>query len=221
MIKKICFFPLLGCALLLSGCLYDNPPSGPSQSIDTWLMGQWTATDKAGHKFTAVMAPASSSHYRLPLSRKGSAPQEFDGWIGRVDGFSILTLKSLNEGPSFGKYVLYHYELLSPGAPPPGGIGATRIRVSVLQLDDSCQTLKPYDLRKALRQALKEGTLLAPYDVAEERKAEAKEAASVIIGADLAKPEAKSSSKRETAAEIPGSVIWTKTGGVTLSGETF
>ena len=116
MIKKFCFFPLLGCALLLSGCLYDNPPSGPSQSIDTWLIGQWTATDKAGHKFTAVMAPASSSHYRLSLSKKGSAPQEFDGWIGRVDGFSILTLKSLNEGPSFGKYVLYHYELLSPGA---------------------------------------------------------------------------------------------------------
>ena len=195
MIKKICFFPLLGCALLLSGCLYDNPPSGPSQSIDTWLIGQWTATDKAGHKFTAVMAPASSSHYRLSLSKKGSAPQEFDGWIGRVDGFSILTLKSLNEGPSFGKYVLYHYELLSPGAPPPGGIGATRIRVSELQLDDSCQTLKPYDLRKAIRQALKDGTLLTPHDVVAERKG--------------------------LTEEIPGSGIWTKTGGVTLSGETF
>jgi hypothetical protein len=195
MIKKNYFFPLLGCALLLSGCLYDNPPSGPSQSIDTWLMGQWTATDKAGHKFTAVMATASSSHYRLSLSRKGSAPQEFDGWIGCVDGFSILTLKSLNEGPSFGKYVLYHYELLSPGTPPPGGIGATRIRVSELQLDDSCQTLKPYDLRKAIRQALKEGTLLTPHDVVAERKG--------------------------LTEEIPGSVIWTKTGGVTLSGETF
>jgi len=221
MIKKFCFFPLLGCALLLSGCLYDNPPSGPSQSIDTWLIGQWTATDKAGHEFTAVMAPASSSHYRLSLSRKGSAPQEFDGWIGRVDGFSILTLKSLNEGPSFGKYVLYHYELLSPGVPPPGGIGATRIRVSELQLDDSCQTLKPYDLRKAIRQALKDGTLLAAYDVAAARKAEAKEAASVVVGADLSKPETKINSETETAVEIPGRVIWTKTGGVTLSGETF
>lgn len=221
MLKNLQVPSLLGCILLLSGCLYDNPPSGPAQSIDTWLVGQWTATDKAGHEFTAVMAPASSSHYRLSLSKKGSAPLEFDGWIGRVDGFSILTLKSLNEGPSFGKYVLYHYELLTPGEPPPGGIGATRIRLSELRLDDSCQSLKPYDLRKAIRQALKEGTLLTPYDVAGERKAEANEAASVAVGADLAKPETKKSAQSSSNLEIPGSVIWTKTGGVTLSGETF
>ena len=67
--------------------------------------------------------------------------------------------------------------------------------MSELQLDDSCQTLKPYDLRKAIRQALKDGTLLTPHDVVAERKG--------------------------LAEEIPGSVIWTKTGGVTLSGETF
>lgn len=195
MLKTLRLLLLMGCLLLLGGCLYDNPPSGPSRSIDTWLVGRWTAMDRAGHEFTAVMAPASSSHYRLSFSKKGSAPQEFDGWIGRVDGFSILTLKSLNEGPAFGKYVLYHYELLSPGTPPPGGIGATRIRLSELQLDDSCQTLKPYDLRKSIRQALKDGTLLTPHDVVAERKG--------------------------LTEEIPGSVIWTKTGGVTLSGETF
>lgn len=195
MLKTLRLVSLLGCLLLLGGCLYDNPPSGPSQSIDTWLVGKWSATDKAGHEFNAVMAPASSSHYRLSLSRKGSVTHEFDGWISRVDGFSILTLKSLNEGASFGKYVLYHYELLSPGVPPPGGLGATRIRLSELQLDESCQPLKPYDLRKAIRQALKDGTLLTPHDVVAERKG--------------------------LTEEIPGSVIWTKIGGVTLSGETF
>lgn len=193
--KTFRIFPLMGVLLLASGCLYDNPPSGPSQSIDTWLIGQWSATDKSGHAFAAVMTPASSLHYRLSLSRRGSALQEFEGWVSRVDGFSILTLKSLNEGPSFGKYVLYHYELLSPGAPPLGGIGATRIRLSELQLDESCLTLKPYDLRKAIRQALKDGTLLTPHDVVAERKG--------------------------FTEEIPGSVIWTKTGGVTLNGETF
>ena len=207
--------------LLLSGCLYDNPPSGPSSSIDTWLVGQWEAKDTTGHEFTAVMAPASSSHYRLSISRQGSAPQEFDGWISRVDGFSILTLKLLNEGSSFGKYAFYHYELLSPGAPSPGGIGTTRIRLSELQLDETCRSLDSYKLRAAIRQGLKEGTLLTPYDVAASRKAEAKEAAAVPAGTDLAKPETNKASDIATQVEVPGSVIWIKTGGVTLSGETF
>lgn len=186
---------LLGCVLLLSGCLYDFPPSGPSQSIDTWLLGQWASKDKAGHSFTAVMAPSSSSHYRLTITGKGASYQEFDGWITRVDGFSILTLKSLSDGPTAGKYSLYHYELLSPGAPPAGGIGATRIRISELQLDESCLTLDSYRLRAAIRKALKEGTLLAPYDVVAARKGR--------------------------GVEIPGSIIWSKIGGVTLNGDTF
>ena len=195
MLRNLLLPFLLGCILLLSGCLYDYPPSGPSQSIDTWLVGQWAAKDKAGHEFTAVMAPASSSHYRLTLDRKGVSSQEFDGWISRVDGFSILTLKSLSGGSDAGKYSLYHYELLSPGAPPLGGIGATRIRISELQLDESCRGLDSYRLRAAIRQALKDGTLLAPYDVVAAHK--------------------------EKNVEIPGSIVWSKTGGVTLSGETF
>lgn len=185
----------LGCLLFLSGCLYDSPPSGPSQSIDTWLVGQWTAKDKAGHEFTAVMAPASSSHYLLTIGRKGSSPSQFDGWISRVDGFSILTLKSLSGGSDQGKYALYHYELLSPSAPAPGGIGETRIRISELQLDESCRGLDSYRLRAAIRQALKDGTLLAPYDIVAARK--------------------------EKNVEIPGSIIWSKTGGVTMGGESF
>ena len=195
MLRNLHLPSLLGCILLLSGCLYDHPPSGPTQSIDTWLIGRWAAKDKAGREFTAVMAPSSSSHYHLSIAGKGSSPREFDGWISRVDDFSILTLKSLNEGSDTGKYSLYHYELLSPGAPPPGGIGVTRIRISELQLDESCRSLDSYRLRAAIRLALKDGSLLAPYDVVAARK--------------------------EKGVEIPGSIVWSKTGGVTLRGETF
>ena len=193
--RSLLLLPLLGTLLLLTGCLYDNPPSGPSGSVDTWLVGQWEAKDKAGHHYKTVMSAPSSDHYHLAFFRPGAGTLEFDGWISRVDGFSILTLKSLNEGPTLGKHALYHYELLSPGAPPPGGIGATRIRLSELQLDASCASLDSYRLRRAIRQGLKEGTLLVPYDVVTDRK--------------------------QGGVEIPGSVIWTKTGGVTLSGETF
>jgi hypothetical protein len=185
---------LLGAVILLSGCLYDNPPSCPSQNIDTWLVGQWDAKDKSGRNYHAVVAPSSPSHYRITLTRGTSLTGEYDGWISRVDGFTILVAKALS-GESAGKHALFHYELLSPGTPPPGGIGATRIRLSELQLDPSAETLDSYHLRRDIRDALKAGTLLTPYDVVSDRK----------HGGDA----------------IPGSVIWTKSGGVTLNGETF
>ena len=187
--------PLLAILLLLGGCLYDNPPSTPSRSIDTWLVGQWQTKGKAGHSYSAVVSPTTASdHCRVTFSRPGSSTQEFDGWISRVDGFSILVLKSL-DGIGAGKYLHCHYELLAPGTPPPGGIGAERIRLSELQLDESTRSLDSFRLRAAIRSALKEGTLLAPFDTVAERKG-----------------------KLEA---IPGSLIWTKTGSVTLNGETF
>jgi hypothetical protein len=186
---------LLFC-LLATGCLYDNPPSGPTRSIDTWLVGQWDAQDKSGHSYSAVVSPTTASdHYRVIFSRRGIAPREFDGWISRVDDFQILVVKSLGEGPSHGKYSLYHYELLSPAPAPPGGVGAERIRLSELQLDDSTRSLDSFHLRKAIRESLRAGTLLAPFDTVAERKGK--------------------------IDQTPGSVIWTKSGGVTLQGETF
>ena len=185
---------LLGALLLLSGCLYDNPPSGPSQNIDTWLVGQWDAKDKSGHDYHAVVAPSSPSHYRITLTRHGIPTGDYDAWISRVDGFTILVAKFLS-GQSTGKYALFHYELLAPATPPPGGVGATRIRLSELQLDPSAETLDSYHLRRDIRDALKAGTLLTPYDVVIDRQ----------HGGDT----------------IPGSVIWTKSGGVALNGETF
>ena len=187
--------PLLGILVLLSGCLYDHAPSGPSGSIDTWLLGQWETMDKSGRHYAAVMTPSSSDRYHLSLKRQGGGTYEFDGWISRVDGFSILTLKSLNEGSSLGRCALYHYELLSPGTPPPGGLGARRIRLSELQLDESTRSLDSYRLRGAIRSALKEGSLLVPHDVV----------------ADL----------KKNKTDIPGSIVWTRTGGVTLHAETF
>ena len=187
--------PFLGVFLALSGCLYDQPPSGPARDIDSWLLGQWTTQDKSGHEFKAIVTPASSDHYKVEFLRSGKEALEFDGWISRVDGFSLLVLKSLNQDDNFGKFALYHYELLSAAAPPPGGIGASRIRISELQLDESARTLDSFKLRAAIRSALKDGTLLLPHEVV----------------ADL----------KNNKTQIPGSIIWTKVGGVTLKGETF
>lgn len=185
----------LAIALSLTGCLYDFPPSGPVRNIDTSLLGQWATKDKAGHDFSAVVTRLSEDHYSIVFQQSNKPALTFDGWISRVDSFSILVLKSLNEGDTFGKYSLYHYELLTHAKAPPGGIGANRIRLSELQLDDSTRALDSYKLRAAIRSALKSETLLTPHDVVTDLKT--------------------------GKIDIPGSIVWTKTGGVTFHGETF
>ena len=186
---------LSGCLLMVTGCLYDSAPSGPARSIDTWLLGQWQASDSSGNASTATVAPGGASHYQITFTgNNGHQVHHFDAWLSRVDDFSILVLKSL-DGESIGKHLLLHHELLSPSPAPPGGVGATRIRISELQLDPSVQSLDPYNLRKAIREALKRGDLLAPYNVVTDRKS--------------------------GGGTTPGSVIWTRTGSVALNGETF
>ena len=228
----------LGPFLALTGCLYDHAPSGPVRSLDSWLLGQWATQDKSGHAFQAIVTPASSDHYKVSFQRSAAEALEFDGWISRVDDFYLLVLKSLNQGDSFGKYALYHYELLKPASPPPGGVGAPRIRLSELQLDESARSLDAFKLRAAIRSALKAGTLLTPYDVASSRKGELIEqklnelvssTAAGMAGIKDAKiSEATTKSlellnkqKMELLKDVPGSIVWTRTGGVTLKGETF
>ena len=231
------FIILLAVLLPLTGCLYDSAPSGPVRSVDSWLLGQWATKDKAQHSFTATLTPASSDHYKVIFQKKSGETHEFDGWISRVDDFSILVLKSLNQDDSYGKYSLYHYELLSQGPPPLGGIGANRIRLSELQLDESTRSLDPVKLRSAIRAALKSGTLLTPYDVSSSRKGELIEQKIFAAEAAIASSQAESHPKKipESAIkdlmklkekmaaikEVPGSIIWTKTGSVTFHGETF
>lgn len=218
---------VLGLSFLLSACLYDHPPSGPSCDIDTWLIGQWKAVDKSGHACSAVMSRASADHYHLQLDTPGKAAMEFDGWISRIDGFPILVLRSLDSGPTPGKCSLFHYELLAPSKPLPGEVGATRIRIRELQLDESCRTLDPFHLRKAIRSALRAGTLLPAYDVVAEKTRQAAEkkayaADAVYLKSFLSSGRIKAGTNAPASSvEVPGSVIWTKTGGVTLKGETF
>ncbi len=227
---------LLSALLSLSGCLYDSAPSGPMQNIDTWVLGQWSTQDKAGHQFSAIITPQPPDHYKVEFQKPGGGYLEFDGWISRVDDFSILVLKSLNQDGSFGKCALYHYELLTQGLPPVGGVGANRIRLSELQLDASTRSLDPIKLRAAIRSALKDGTLLAPYDVVASRKGEFIEQKIFDLEVSTASKASTNASKVSDSAldqlnklkelkasikDVPGSVIWSKTGGVTINGETF
>jgi hypothetical protein len=91
--------------------------------------------------------------------------------------------------------------------------------------------LDSFHLRAEIRKALKGGTLLPPRDAAAELKEDKKlreaSAADMAYLNDFTysgklRINAKGANRSSEAREkIPGSIIWIKTGGVTLEGETF
>lgn len=150
----------------LSGCLYDFPPSKPSSQIDTWLLGQWTAQDKSGKIFEAVITPINNTHYHVTFCDKdknNALPWEFEGWISRVGNLRFLTLQSLSSNPRFhGKYLFLHYELMKSETDKEDGVIARQIRISEPQLPASDITLDSYHLRQEITKKANQGTLLLP-----------------------------------------------------------
>jgi len=86
-------------------------------------------------------------------------------------------------------------------------------------------------LRAEIRRALKDGTLLPPRDAVadlkEEKKLRENYAADTAYlngfttSGKLRTNATAANLSSESREKIPGSIIWIKTGGVTLKGETF
>lgn len=151
-------------SLLLCSCLYDNAPSTPASQINTSLVGIWTTQDKNGKVFEATVTPMSNLHYHVSCCNKDKNeknPWEFDGWISRVDELKILTLQSLSSDPRYkAKHLFFHYEVIAPGKAPMDNVAPKRIRLTQLLLDESARHLDSKALRQAIREALKQETLL-------------------------------------------------------------
>ncbi len=151
-------------SLLLSSCLYDNAPSQPAAQINTALVGIWTVQDKNGKVFEATVTPESNLLYHVSCCDKDKNeknPWQFEGWISRVDELKILTLCSLSSDSRYhGKYLFFHYEVVAPGKNPIDNVAPRRIRLTQLLLDQSARHLDPKRLRQAIREQLKQETLL-------------------------------------------------------------
>lgn len=170
--KFLLLLPFLGGLLLLSGCLYDHPPSKPASQIDTWLLGDWEAQDQNGKNYSATLTPKDNTHYHVTFYDQ-SSPSEFEGWISRVGKVKFLTLRSLNpSSPQHKKYLFLYYEMLQPTKPPINGVGTRQIRIKEPQLASSARSLDSYHLRQSIQKALNKGTLLAPTDGVIWRKTE-------------------------------------------------
>ena len=162
--KNFSTIALLIAALLLSSCLYDNAPSRPAAQINTALVGVWTAQDKNGKVFETTVTPESNLLYHVSCCDKDKNekdPWQFEGWISRIDDLKILTLCSLSEDSRYhGKYIFFHYEVVAPGKNPIDNVAPRRMRITQLLLDESARHLDPKLLRQAIRERLKQETLL-------------------------------------------------------------
>lgn len=122
--------------------------------------------DKSGKIFEAIVAPKDNIHYEVTIwnqDKNRDHPWKFVGWISRVDDLKLLTLCSLSDDPRYhGKYLFFHYELMTPEAAPINGVGARRMRLIALQLPKEAEKEDSYHLRKAIRNALHRGLLLFP-----------------------------------------------------------
>jgi|SRR3990167_1325683 len=163
--KFFLFFSIITSSFLLSGCLYQNPPSQPACQIDTWLLGDWIAQEKNGKTFEAIVTPQDNTHYHVSVynqDHRTCRPSEFEGWISRVENIKFLTLRSLSCDEHNGKYIFLHYELLKRAKVPIDGVSAIRIRTTEPQLEESARNLDSYHLRQEISKRLKEGCLLLP-----------------------------------------------------------
>ena len=146
--------------VLLGGCLFEVAPTGPSRSNNTWLMGVWEFTAKDGTKKKAIVTPVESDWmeifesdrmeiFYLEKAKGGKVKRQgqYPAWISRVGQASLLVVEV--DGPEGQGYLLLGYQLLDP----------LTIRIREVTLNTA--ELKPgaYQLRKAIREAFKEGML--------------------------------------------------------------
>jgi len=145
---------LLLAPFFLGGCLFEKPlTSGPSESVNSWFLGEWKRTDKTGATSRALVTPADNDLYRVQIthSEKGaSAEYHFEAWASKVGDSTFLTLRNLRATAKvpMGAFVFLQPQMLKQN----------RIRLRSLHLT-APSTATSKELRAEIRARLKDGTL--------------------------------------------------------------
>jgi len=144
------FFLLL--AMSLTGCLFESAPTNPSRSNNTWLLGVWEYTDTEGAIRKATLTPSNSDRMQIFYEEFNSAGKKirsgtYSGWVSRVGQASLLTVE-LKEGATTG-YLVVGFQFLDP----------LSVRMREVTAEETAKTASPFQLRAAIRQAFKEGTI--------------------------------------------------------------
>lgn len=150
---------LLLTSVLLSGCFFQHPlTKGPSDDLNTWLLGVWEHTTEKGKVYRLTSAPLAPDRYRIIFRELGRTPAqtktwEFEAWPSRVGSATFLTLQCVSSAGEVpvGAYLFCHAQL----------INQTNVLLRSLQLDSPAETTS-YKLRHEVRSRLKNNTLYAP-----------------------------------------------------------
>ena len=138
----------------LGGCFFDKPlTSGPSESVNTWFLGEWKHTDKTGATSRALVTPADHDLYRVQITHleKGASTEyDFEAWASKVGDSTFFTLRSLRATAKvpLGAFVFLHPQMLKQN----------EIRLRPLHLA-SPSNATSMELRAEIRARLKDGTL--------------------------------------------------------------
>lgn len=142
--------------LVLSGCFFDHPlTGGPTESVNTWLLGVWETTNDKGETARVKVAPTASDRYSVELSAPSKKPGKgaryrFDMWPSQVGGTLFLTLACIESSGKIplGSHVFVQAQLLDQNS----------VRARVLKLDGT-PSATSYELRKEIRRKLKDLSL--------------------------------------------------------------
>lgn len=137
---------------LLSGCLFEVAPTGPSRSDNTWLLGVWEFEDADGNKKKAIVAPTQSDRMVVVFEEKNKGGKilrsgTYPAWISKVGQATLLVFEV--SGQQESGYFLLGYQLLDP----------LTIRLREVTLGAYDRKPGAYGLRSVIRQAFREGTL--------------------------------------------------------------
>lgn len=144
--------------LLLAGCFFESPlTSKPSDSLNTWLLGEWEHHDKNGAVSRAVVTPLSSDLYsvQVSLAKRGGGRRTytFEAWGSRVGEFTFHTLRNRQATPDLpeGAFVFLHAQLVDQNT--------ITLRSPILT---SPRNATSKTLRSELRTRLKDSSLYEP-----------------------------------------------------------
>lgn len=157
--RVFAWMALAASLLTLGGCYFDNPLTGGStKEINTWLLGVWEHRDEDGRVARAQVTPISDSRYFVEFARPGKTARdvkkyEFEAWPSRVGDTVFLTLKCLTSPGDIptGAHVFVQAQLLDQN----------NVRLRSLQLDLP-PTATSFELRREVRQKLKDRSLYKP-----------------------------------------------------------
>jgi hypothetical protein len=147
---------VLGAALCLSGCLYDQPLApGAAEPLDPAVMGAWKCVNPDGDEVeTLTVGTAADRRYRVGLAGGEDKPSVFTAYPVTFESQKVVNIQEVVDGQA-RKWTLVRYTLHRP----------TVLHVEFAHHEPFEGAATAEQRLKVLREELKEGRLFGDFCV--------------------------------------------------------